>query len=745
MIRSIAVGLTAAAGLLASSTASWEMNTYQDFSKGRFAGVALSRDGRVTLAPKLESLFSSDQPAIWSVVQAGDGSLYVGTGHRGRIYHVDAKGQSSVVWTAPQPEIFALTIGPDGALYAGTSPDGKVYRIQNGAATEYFAPGAKYIWSLAFGKDGALYAGTGDQGKVFRVARAGQGEVYYETGQTHITCLAVDSEGRLLAGSEPNGILYRITAKEKAFVLYDANLPEIRTIVAGPDGIIYAAALGGSVAQRTGAGITTVQPGSATTPVTAPGTTITVTDEANTQSGIELKAKAETPKPPPAPVTTPYATVIDTSGVEKSALYKILPDNTVETLWTSKEENAYDLLLSGDSIIFSTDAQGRIYKLGADKRLTLMAQTNEGETTRLIASQGSVIAATGTMGKLFRLGDAPGVEGSYEAPVHDASTVARWGQLSWRADKPASAQLVFKTRSGNSARPDKTWSDWSDAMSDPNGSPMKSPNARFIQWRADFHGTQGSTPVLSAVTVSYLPQNTPPAIKSINVTTTTSVAPSAVKAVQPGALGAYSITVTDTGEAGASSVSGTTTQNIARGVSQQIIISWQAEDADGDRLLYALYFRGDEESQWKLLRSNFSETSLTLDGDIFADGKYYFRLVASDKAANPGSTAREAEIVSVPVLFDNTPPIVIAAPARRSGSHVEVDIDAKDTASALRRAEYSIDAMAWTPLEAADGVIDSREERFLLRLDNVSAGEHLVVIRVFDSSNNAGLAKVVVR
>ncbi len=137
-----------------------------------------------------------------------------------------------------------------GVVYAGTSPDGKVYRIENGTATEYFAPQARYIWSLAVGPDGVLYVGTGDQGKVFRVEGPGKGELYYETGQSHITGLAVDSQGRLLAGTEPNGILYRITAKDKAFVLYDANLPEIRAIVPMPDGTVYAAALGGSVAKQ---------------------------------------------------------------------------------------------------------------------------------------------------------------------------------------------------------------------------------------------------------------------------------------------------------------------------------------------------------------------------------------------------------------------------------------------------------------------------------------------------------------
>jgi len=260
-----AVSLTAlfAAVSLAATTATWEMNGYQDFLRGRLNGLSLTRDGRLVLGPKLDTVFNSEQPEIWSVAQTPDGTLYLGTGHRGRLYRVEPSGKSALLWTADQPEIFAVAVDPKGVVYAATSPDGKVYRIENGTATEYFAPGARYIWALAFARDGTLYVGTGDQGKVFRVTSAGRGEVYYETGQAHITCLVLDREGRLLAGSEPNGILYRITGPNKAFVLYDANLPEIRAIVPGADGTIYAAALGGSVARRAGATPASVVPGGA--------------------------------------------------------------------------------------------------------------------------------------------------------------------------------------------------------------------------------------------------------------------------------------------------------------------------------------------------------------------------------------------------------------------------------------------------------------------------------------------------
>src|SRR5579871_1750789 len=171
----------------AATTATWEMNGYQDFLRGRLNGLSLTRDGRLVLGPKVDTLFSSDQPEIWSVAQAPDGSLYLGTGHRGRVYKIDPAGKSSLLWTAEQSEVFAVAVDAKGAVYAATSPDGNIYRIESGQATEYFSPKARYIWALQLSNDGALFVGTGDQGKIFRVTSAGHGEVYYETGQTHVT------------------------------------------------------------------------------------------------------------------------------------------------------------------------------------------------------------------------------------------------------------------------------------------------------------------------------------------------------------------------------------------------------------------------------------------------------------------------------------------------------------------------------------------------------------------------------
>jgi hypothetical protein len=737
-------------GAVASGTTAWEMGSWSDFIRGRFQGISLSREGRLSLGPKVETVFNSNQPVIWAMAEAPDGTLYAATGNRGRVYRIGRDGVSSLLWTADQPEVFALAIGHDGALYAGTSPDGKVYRIRNGQAEEYFAPHARYIWSLAVAPDGALYVGTGDQGKIFRVEAAFKGEVYYDTGQAHVTGLALDSEGRLLAGTEPNGLLYRISARDKAFVLYNASLPEIRSIVPMADGSVYAAALGGSVAKLLQAANQAAQTTSAGLSGTAVTTSITVEAQSSGPGG-EIKpptsapqSQLQTPAAAAPQAGAQAATAVDLSNVEKSAIYRINPDNTVETLWTSKEENVYDVLALGGQILFSTDVEGRIYGLAADRRVTLISQTNESQTTRLLASGHSILAATANMGRILRLGDAPGAAGEYEAPVHDAGAVARWGSLAWRASQPAGCALAFRTRSGNAAKPDRTWSEWSEPMRDPAGSRISSPNARYVQWKAELSGGAGLTPAINSVTVGYLPQNSPPVVRGINVVTQMAAAQSARQA-SSSASAAYSVTVTDSPDGGAAASAGGSPQTLPRAAQQQIVVAWQADDPDGDRLVYSVHFRGADETEWKLLKADLHDNSVTLDADALADGEYYFRVTASDREANPPASARESQLVSAPVMIDNTPPVITVIGATRAGAVAHVEWEAADAASPLRRAEYSVDAANWVPMDAADGVVDSLRERFSLSLAGLTPGEHVVVLRAADSAGNTGVAKAILK
>jgi sugar lactone lactonase YvrE len=737
------LALVSGAALLCSAGSSsvWESNTYNDFLKGRFLGVSLTRDGKLTLAPRLETAAETGEAGVWSLVVAPGGTVYFSTGHRGRVYQMKPGEKPAVLWSAPQPEVFALAVDARGVVYAGSSPDGKIWKIENGKAAEFFDPGEKYIWALAAAPDGSLFAGTGQNGRIWRVSPNGQGEIWYETGQTHVMALAFDSKGRLLAGTEPNGILYRIEGRNRAFVLYDSSLPEIRSIVPAPDGSVYVAAMGGAYARRQAQTASSAAASQSAGIVT---TTITVSADADAaQRGIDLQPKPEQPKPAAAaPETPPPPPAIDLSA-EKSALYRIHPDNLVESLWSSREENVYDLIVRGSDLYFSTDSNGRVYRLSPDLKAALLVETREGETTRLAEAAGSIYAATSNQGKLYRLNGAEAQTGIYESPVHDAGNAARWGRLEWRAELN-SGRLSFRTRSGNSARPDPTWSDWSEPISDPARNAISSPNARYIQWRVEISPGNGPAPVIDSVAVSYQPQNGRPVVRSIQVTPQWAAAQAKPAAPAQQSSVAYSITVTDTGDTGQSTSSGTPTQTVSRTGMQQLYLSWQADDPDGDTLIYSLYYRGEDEREWKLLKADLRENTFQQDGEVFADGRYFFRVVASDRLANSPQAARESDLVSPPVLIDQTPPRVRILEPRRQGQEWLLEVRAEDAASAIRRAEYSVNGGPWTVLEAADGITDSREEAFSIRLP-AEGGERSLVVRAFDAAGNPGLARIVLR
>jgi sugar lactone lactonase YvrE len=723
-----------AAGLHGATPTAWEMTSFQDFVKGRFKNLALTMDGKVTVAPRLETVLGGEEAFVWAVAAGRNGDVWVGTGHGGRVYRVTAGGQREVVLTAGEPEIFAVAAGANGVVYAASSPNGKIYRIEGRQASVYYTPEARYIWALAVGADGALYAGAGDDGKVYRVTGANQGEVWFDTGQSHVTALAVDAGGRLLAGTEPNGIVYRITGKEEAFALYDANFPEIRALAPAADGSVYVAAMGGAVGKQKQAAPATTPAVSSTIQVTAPATTITVTEEASAQNPpvLEVKPKAAPAQAAPAqaaPVAA--APVVEYAGMEKSAIVRIHPDNTVETLWTSKEENAYDLLVDGGGLLFGTDQQGRLYRLETNRKTTLVAETGEGQVLRLARAAGGVLVATGEQGKLYRLTAGKAESGEMESPVHDATTTARWGRLSFTG----SGAITFRTRTGNAARVDKTWSAWSEGMTVAAGEQVKSPNARYVQWKVELRGEA----TLESARLAYLPQNTAPVVKSVTVSAQTAAAGARPAQTGQTATPTYSITVTETGEAGASSVSGTAAQPVTRASQEQLLVSWVSEDIDNDKLTYSLYFRGEGETAWKPLKLETTETSYTVDAEAFADGRYYFRVTVTDQASNPAPYARSGELVSAPILIDRTPPQLTVAPGAGA-----VRFRASDGASPLKFCDYTVDAGAWTPLAPVDGVVDSLEEEFELKLA-LGGGEHLVVLRCLDSANNAGLAKLVLR
>ena len=696
----------------ASEPEIWTVNTSEEVLKGDAKGISISDNGTISLAPKLTEVFKTEQPYVWSSQIDDKGNVFLGTGSDGKIYRVDAGGNGKLFADLAELNVSALAIGAGGSIFAGTSPDGKIYQIDaSGNARVYFEPKEKYIWSLAILSDGSLAVGTGENGKIYKVKSANQtpeSSLFFDSSENHIISMTVDGQNNLYAGTDSNGLVLRFSPDGKTFALLDSPLREIHEISVGKDGSIYALALNDSVTTS-----------SNETPAVAEKKPKTVTAKKNGKN--------------PAPVPIPQKSRYDVSQA-KSVVYRILPDGGNNIVWNSSDVSAFSIQANpnGNGVFVGTADKGRIYSVTNDAQETLLLQSDEGQISTFKVGGNQIYATSSSSGKLYKFGTETESQGIYESPVLDADSAALWGRIWWRS----SGNVVLQTRSGNTEEPNETWSDWSANYTNSSGEQISSPRAAFLQWRAILKGASS----LSEVNAAYLSRNIAPEVLSIEVLPT-NIGLLANPPIQldPNIESAglesedFGITIAPVPPRKA----------YVRGARA---IQWQAEDRNEDALEYAVYYKNINDADFKLLQNKLTDNFYTIDGLAFADGRYVFKVIANDSPSNPNSFALSGEKISEPVLIDNSAPVVSAiGKPRVANDKATVNFEAKDAASYISRAEYSINGGAWQKVYAADGISDSPNERYSFEVLLNEAGEYTITLRVFNANGNAGNAQVSVR
>jgi sugar lactone lactonase YvrE len=780
----IAVLLVSATCLFAEGTHTWEQSSYDDLEQGTAQGVAIRSQGGIELAPAFAPVFTTPSTYIWSIADDGQGNVYAAAGSPARVYRITPEGQASIVFQPSELQVQALVVGKDGVIYAATSPDGKVYKIQrtssvpasasqrsrtsrneppappsqpadphafadppqqpdavpvdpNYKATVLFDPETKYIWDLALDSQGQLYVATGDQGEIFRVPRDGQPTLFFKSDEAHIRVLAFDPKGNLIAGSDGSGLVYRISPSGQGFVLYSAEKKEITALAIDGSGNIYAAAVGEKRASPA--------PTQAPQSVPISSTTITVTAS---PAGPTTTQKQTTPQFSPAPV---LPVQVFTGG---SDVYRIAPDGSPKQLWTSPNDVVYALAFDQDRLIIGTGGTGRIYAVSKNGDSIDLVKASANQVSALTrAASGGLYAGTSNLGKVFRLRAVPDAQGTYESDVFDAKIFSRWG----RAEVRGSGHFDLYARSGNVDNPDRNWSPWQKLDFGGNEGKLNIPPARFVQWKAVlFAGTP--TPVVDSVTLNYLPKNVAPEISDI--------------AVQPGARfqetprPVTQTVVVNVGQQDKNAPS----QNFQAPVPairdrDYIALRWTATDGNDDDLVYSLYYRGDKESRWKLLKGGIEDPYYSFEAALLPDGGYQMMVVASDAPSHSPDEALTASKVSSHFEVDTTPPQVQNLSGTFDGDSLRVSFRAVDGFSPLQRAEYSIDAGPWQYLDPVGGLSDYRVQEYSFSVPLAAAtapgqalpapkavaasdqapAEHVVVVRVYDRFDNMSSAKTVVR
>jgi outer membrane protein assembly factor BamB len=729
----LVLAVAAAPALEAAQPQFWRIEGARDFLDGDLQGLSVDSEGRVRLAPAARPLHDPEVPNLWCAAEDSRGTVYAGSGNDGKIFKIEG-GKASLLFDAPELEAHAVAVGPDGRVYVGTGPDGKVYAIDGaGQSTTYFDPGDKYIWALAFDRAGNLFVATGAEGKVYRVDAKGKAQIALTTGESHILSLAVDDKGSLFAGSAEGGVVYRIDPALKVFVVLDSPYREVKALLARDDGSVYVAAVDGKPKDPVTTGVPVPVP-----PIVPSGTPVAVPEVTVTESFSVVAPGA-------GASGSLRPTDISATGPPKGAVLRILPSGEIDTLWTSSEETPHALARSTDGVLVGTGNKGKLFRIRDDRTWSMVAAFPADQVTALLRTKaGAAVLATSNPGRLYSLPETPGTEGTFVSKVRDTEAVSGWGRLRWEGQRPSGAEILVHTRSGNTATPDSTWTDWSLPYTQPDGQPITSESARFLQVKATLTGKDGASPELDSVTAAYLQRNLRPQVQTVTVHPAGEVFQKPISVGgETEILGLETPPDKAAATAAAQARTGMPPATVfSRKLYQKGIqtFSWKADDPNGDTLLYEVHYRTVDDRHFRLLRRTLTEPVVAWDTSTVPNGRYVIRVTVSDGPGNPAALALSASRESAPFDIDNTPPVLTVTAQK---GRPQVRAVARDDDSLIRRAEYSVDGGRWEEVHPRDGISDAREETYEITLSDLPGpGPHLVVVRAVDQLGNSSTGRV---
>ncbi|MBD3349753.1 MAG: hypothetical protein GF400_11245 [Candidatus Eisenbacteria bacterium] len=671
---------------LSVSTDFWTVDSFRSMATGRPDGASVTHDGTIVCAPTFERSVVEGLDYVWAASLADGGPVYAVCGTPGRLVRLE--GEDAAVLAEDESADFpALAVSPAGDVYVGSAPGGLVYRLsEEPELAAFFDSRQGYVWSMAYSPEHGLAVGTGDSACVFVVGEGGSEERVYASSQASVTALAA-VDGRIIAGTSPGGLLLDVTPGSEPRALFDSAYEEITGIAAdGAGRVVFS------------------------------GTTISYDD-----------------------VLSPGEEFGQSFG--EGSVYALTPAGGAVELWYSDDAPITALGTGVDGRIwFGTGDRGRVYSIDDVGKVDVVTELADDQVLSIAGGAEGAVVTTGLGAAVYVVSRSPAAAGAYESDILDAGAAAFWGEMSWEAERPAGTSLAVSTRSGNTGSPDQSWSEWTEVGPAGEGR-VRSPSARFLQWKAVLTSAGGRSPVLRGARVAYRTENLPPRVGQVTV-----YEPGEVNTTGNGVDGAASQTLPSGVEVTYSLSGGSRDRygvpTLLRGVRTA---EWSAADPNGDLLEFDLWIRSDDEEEWKLLAEELTRTVHTWDTASMPDGRYRIRVVASDGPANPPESRARGEADSGPFVVDNESPVLEGLELDYDSGTLVVRGDATDRLSQLSGVEVAIDYGEWQWAHARDGSYDSRGERFEVALEVEGEREHSVAVRAVDRAGNVTVVRRVLR
>ena len=688
----------------AGVTSTVSVETYENFDEGEAEGAFITSLGEVKpgwSTTKVELPFEG----TWAALRTRSGAILLGTADDGAIYVSRGNNVSKLGSIPGVLAVVSLVEAPDGSVYAGTMPAGQVWRVdpRSGKATKLATlKGAETVWSLAV-SGGKIYAGTGPKAELFEISKSGAARSIFKAEDKRILSMTSASDGAVWFGTSEEALLYRYDPKRKSTrAMADFSGNEITALAPYRGGVVAAA-------------------NELSEPSSYGGTkTSRAVDQAESKG--DKGEKSRTPRAgstPGADKRGSGAEVPRKGGRKgKGALFYVRGDSALRELHTLSHTYFTSLAVTGDDRVFAAAAdKGRIYLIGADESVSTAFDVDQRMVSAVLYDpKAGVSFATDDASNLYTAG-AISKKAVYTSQVFDLKAPSRFGRLVWRG----SARLAVETRSGNTSEPGAGWSTWQSPRSvgrsagAASSGKVISPTGRYVQFRVKFTGDPDD--VLRSAKLYYLPQNRATEIEEITVEP---------KEKQPEMV--------------------TTSSGAIKPRSPVLKVSWKIDNPDKDKSLYRLEVRREGEARWRRLTPRgeaTSKTSFEWNTETYPDGYYRLRVIATDRAANAQSRARDSHKTTELFLVDNNRPMIKGLNVKVTRRGGIATARASDGMSPIAELAYSIDDGVWRIGNTRDGLFDELTEMVELSLPaDLEPGLHTLAIRVADEAGNIGSASV---
>jgi hypothetical protein len=687
----------AATSLVRADQPSATFAAFNDWVSSDSAGVRISADGRLRLAPNLRRVAQLPEGVVWAAISDGGTGAFLSAGTEGKLFHY-AGGQMKPLAQVKGGIVFAMArLGQD--LIVAPSGEGKLQRVTPAGDVKPFADiDARLVWAMATEGNELLVAGGGERGAVLLLAREGSSRKLADLPEeTSFTAIQADGSGGYYLGTHGRGLLLRYTgvrAGDKLETLMATGFEEIRALAVA-NGQVFAGASNG-VANRYSTG------------------------------NLEKRE----------------GYLAETGVTTKAAVIRLDRNRVPETLWQSAQSQIFALSVWNGQLLIGTGNRSRLFAIPladparAADPFSALQDLGTAQATAFLPAGADLLVVGSNPAELHLINEAQATEGTIDSRILKGAPLADWGRAYLEAETPSGTSVSLQFRTGFTETPDGTWSPWTPPLR--SGERPNLPPGRSAQFRLKLASSRGgATPVVDSVRVHWAPRNLAPLWEGVEI-----MPPGMVitRTAPPDDIGIERVPLETQKLIPALAYAGSEKRSFRRGAQAFL---FKATDPNGDQLSFRLRLLPETGAPMELEKA-WKEKFFTFDTLTVPDGKYRLEVTASDAPSQPFNGALTSVWRTAPFIIDHTPPVISELAATPEGDSLRVRFTARDETSILKGAALSADGDQWLELVPEDRVFDTREERFdiLVPRERIRGGR--VLVRVTDANNNEQTASVAI-